>query len=332
VHPDDRQRQRQTIQRAIETGERYFCQYRVVRPSDQRVMWVEAHGDVVRDRSGKTLRVSGVALDVTERMHLEQDLAQRTRAMALMSERKSEFMAMLGHELRSPLAPIKNAIALLSQAHADASARETALVALKRQVSAIERLVEDLFDVSRVEQGKMWLEPRPTDAANLISRAIDNVVPHLEARRQRLDVRLPPRHLIINADELRMVQVLTNLLGNASKFTARGGVISISAAEQDGRAVISVRDNGAGILPENLQSIFETYFQAATHPQQAGLGLGLSLCKAIVNLHSGTIAARSEGVGKGSEFVVTLPIVKRSPPPVSIASPQGSREQASRET
>ena len=315
LHPDDRKKHLDAIEESRASGKEFSSRYRFIRPLDKRLMRVEARGRVIRDKAGRA-RMIGAAVDVTRRVSLEQQLAEHARALAEANQRKSQFIATLAHELRNPLAPIKNCIALMGDSRTDERSRKSALQIMKRQTEAIERLVEDLLEVSRIEQGKITLRPGRVDMAGIIQKATELSMPHVEAKSQHLSVQLPGEPLFVNADEGRMIQVLSNLLNNGSKFTAAGGSISITGSKDTGAAVISVKDDGAGIAPQDLKSVFEVFFQAGGAANQAnpGLGLGLSLSRGLVELHGGTLEAKSEGPGKGSEFIVRLPLAEPDQP------------------
>jgi signal transduction histidine kinase len=226
--------------------------------------------------------------------------------------RKSEFLAILAHELRNPLAPICNALQILNDASSDGSAGHPALEMMERHVGQVVRLVDDLLDLSRIGQGKIELRREPLELAALVNHAVEAVRPACDAMGHALTVTLPAQPVTISVDPTRLAQVLGNLLSNACKFTERGGRISISAAREGARAVIRVRDSGIGIAPEQRPRIFEMFTQvdSSLGRSRDGLGIGLTLVKNLVELHGGSIEVTSEGVGKGSEFVVSLPVAE----------------------
>ncbi len=306
IHPEDAARHADAVRSSRETGT-YCCRFRFIRPVDQRLMWIEAHGSVVRNLAGR-MRLTGVAFDVTARVSLEQQMARQTETLQRTNENKSEFIALLAHELRNPLAPIKAGIALMKKQRVHEDSRNFTLEVLERQAARIEALVEDLVDIGRIEQGKLVLDRRSVDLARVVERAVEAALPHVEAKAQRLSVSLPENPLRLSLDEARMMQVVNNLLNNGCKFTQRGGRISIQLARDGGLAKLIVADDGSGIAPEQLDAIFEAYVQSGKPSGRAGLGLGLSLCKALVQMHGGRIQAKSEGLGKGSEFIVCLPM------------------------
>ncbi|HEY0715366.1 MAG TPA: ATP-binding protein, partial [Polyangia bacterium] len=238
------------------------------------------------------------------RMVAENALARAHKA----DQRKDEFLAMLGHELRNPLAPISTALQLVGLRGGDPFAREHAII--ERQVKHLERLVDDLLDVSRITRGKVELKRETIELAALVAEAIDVVSPSLEQKSHRLEVSVP-QGITLVGDHVRLCQVLSNLLTNAAKYTDQGGHIAIWAEAQGTDVTITVRDNGTGIDPRLLPHIFDVFTQApqTIERSQGGLGLGLTIVKQIVELHGGAVEAHSAGVGQGSEFSVRLPIV-----------------------
>jgi signal transduction histidine kinase/CheY-like chemotaxis protein len=241
----------------------------------------------------------------------EAQLRQRAEELAEADRRKDEFLALLGHELRNPLAPIRNAVEYLKR-HADPAQAEVGLATglIDRQLSQLTRLVDDLLDVTRITKGKIHLQRTAVELNGIIENAAAAVAPAAAARSQQLSVQLPARSLRVDGDAVRLTQVLGNLLHNAIKYTGRGGDIRVSA-EADGRqALIRVTDTGQGMDPELLPHIFDPFRQApsATHCAEGGLGLGLTLVQRLVELHAGAVEACSEGIGKGSEFRVRLPL------------------------
>jgi len=220
---------------------------------------------------------------------------------------KDEFLAMLGHELRNPLAPIVTALQLMRLRGGDALLAERTII--ERQVRHMTRLVDDLLDVSRVARGKVVLSKAPIELAEVIAKALETASPALEDRAHQLSVSLASRGLLIDADEQRMAQVFANLLTNAAKYTEPGGRIEISAqAEHPGRVRVVVKDTGVGIDPRQLPHIFDLFVQGRPGLSGGGLGIGLSIVRNLVSLHGGTVTAHSAGPGRGSQFVVELPL------------------------
>ncbi len=242
------------------------------------------------------------------------DGEKQARAEAEAANRtKDEFLAMLGHELRNPLAPIATAIELMKLRGETHSTRERDVI--ERQLGHISRLVDDLLDVSRITRGTLDLALRPLDLADVVARAVEMASPLLEQRHHSLSLRVP-RGLIVNADAARMAQIVSNLVTNAAKYTPHGGEIEVEATSQGADVVICVRDNGDGIAPDLLPRVFELFVQAkrTIARSEGGLGIGLALVKNLVTLHGGAVTATSE-LGKGSEFTVTLPRFAQVPAP-----------------
>jgi signal transduction histidine kinase len=251
---------------------------------------------------GQAALVGGMAIDVTDRLRAEEALKEADR-------RKDEFLAMLAHELRNPLAPIRNALYIMKQASADPAVLCQVREMMERQVHHMTRMVDDLLDVSRITRGKIELRKEIVDLASVMERTVEAIRPLLEDRQQTLTVDLPPEPVRLAADPTRLEQVLANLLNNAAKYTDQGGHIGLSARREASELVLRVRDTGEGIAPDMLTCIFEPFVQAdrVLHQSQGGLGIGLTLVRRLVEMHGGTVAAHSDGPGKGSEFVVRLP-------------------------
>jgi PAS domain S-box-containing protein len=266
------------------------------------------------------------------------DLTEVKRAGEAANRAKDEFLAMLGHELRNPLAPITTALELIE--HRGAAASERALGIIRRQVQHLTRMVDDLLDVARIRSGKVQLVRQPIEVHELLGRAIETVAPLLEERRHRLAVDAPPSGLVVDADPARMTQVLSNILANAAKYTDPQGELRIVARADAGEVVLEISDTGAGIDPALLPRVFELFTQEAQtfDRSRGGLGLGLAIARTFVALHGGSIDAHSEGQGKGSRFTIHLPLAaagagagarEPAPAPAALlgehASPVGAR-------
>jgi two-component system CheB/CheR fusion protein len=245
------------------------------------------------------------------------DIDQLKRAEATLQDadrRKDEFLATLAHELRNPIAPIRNALEIVRRAGDDAGTVAQAHEVLNRQVTQLSRIIDDLIDVSRIVEHKIDLAPRQVDLALIVDAAVEATVPTVEAHRHRLVVAGPAEPLIIEADPDRLTQVLVNLVNNAVKFTEPGGRIWITSERSGNEAVIQVRDSGTGIAPELLPRMFDMFIQGhqGLDNRRSGLGVGLALVRTLVTMHGGTVEAHSAGVGQGSEFVVRLPLAAPS--------------------
>jgi signal transduction histidine kinase len=247
---------------------------------------------------------AALALD-NARLYVEADQARREAEQA--NRAKDEFLAMLGHELRNPLAPIVTALHLMSMRGDTATADEQRVIA--RQVAHLSRLVDDLLDVSRITRGKIQLKREPLDLAEVIDKGIELSQPLLDKRERGVDVELPAEPVLVEGDGVRLAQVLSNLLTNAAKFTRDGGAIRVRVRAEGGHAEIAVEDEGSGIAPSLLPHVFDLFVQGAQaiDRQTGGLGLGLTIVKTLVHMHGGTVSAHSDGIGRGSRFVVRLP-------------------------
>ena len=236
--------------------------------------------------------------------------AQELREAAVAARRRQEeFLAMLAHELRNPLGPIRNSVEILFRLPETQPAPRPVLAIIRRQVEHMARLLDDLLDVARLTQGKVVLQRGPTEVSECIRRAVETTSEAISVRHQELKLELPDQPLYVDGDAVRLAQVFANLLQNASKYTQDGGVIGLRATGQHGSVAIRVVDNGAGITAKVLPHIFDLFAQdeRTMARSRGGLGIGLTIVRRMVELHDGTIAARSDGPGKGSEFIVTLP-------------------------
>jgi PAS domain S-box-containing protein len=285
--------------------------------------WVSAHYVPDFDGAGRVAGFCVLVLDITERKQAEEAIRQsearlRTTLADLQAadRRKDEFLATLAHELRNPLAPIRNAVQILkAKGSADPEAGWVPEL-VDRQLQHMSRLLEDLLDVSRIAHDKLQLRRERVELAEVVRTAIETSRPHLDDAGHALTISLPPGVVHLDADPMRLAQVFANLLGNAAKYTRPGGHIELTAACHGKELVVSVKDDGVGISAEMLPRLFEIFSQGerAFERAQGGLGLGLSLVRGILELHGGRVEARSEGLGKGSEFVVHLPVLEGGPP------------------
>lgn len=264
--------------------------------------------------SGRTYSDEDLALavDLANRSAVAVENTQLYEALRESDRRKDEFLATLAHELRNPLAPIRNSLQILKLRRADEDTVERSLDMMERQLHHLVRLVDDLLDVSRVVRGKIDLRKEKVELATIIARAVETIQPLIDANNHHLTVHSPSDSVLLNADPVRLSQVVANLLANAAKYTEPGGNILIDAERDGESAVLRVRDDGIGIDKNLLAHIFDLFVQAdhTSTRSQGGLGIGLTLVKNLVELHHGTVQARSEGLGKGSEFVVRLPIAR----------------------
>lgn len=268
----------------------------------------------LRNASRQVIGGVTTAVDITDRIAAERTLRESDR-------RKDEFLALLAHELRNPLAPIRAAADLLAMGceEGDSLRRDRihqASVVIARQVQHLTEMVDDLMDVSRITRGLIRLERAALDIRQVMQDAIEQITPLAQARQHRLDIRMPSGPLYVMGDAKRLVQVMTNLLHNAVKYTPSPGCVQITLQAQDAQAVITVEDNGIGMPPDLVDTAFELFTQAQRTPDRAqgGLGIGLALVRRIVDLHGGHVQAHSDGVGRGSRLVVTLPRIMQANP------------------
>ncbi len=319
IHPDDRERIREATEEAVKARGDYEVEYRVIWPNNS-LHWVLARGQAFFTIVGGPLRIVGLALDITERRLQEEALRENDR-------RKDEFLAMLAHELRNPLAAISAASRVFGASEVTSEDLEWGRGVLVRQIKNLSRLIDDLLDVSRVNSGKIRLRIEDFDAAPVLGSAVEVVRPLIEERHHNLTVSLTPGPLRLHADPTRVEQILVNLLANAAKYTESGGRISITASHEAGQVVFKVQDNGMGIAPEKMPAMFLLFGQGdrTLARSEGGLGIGLTLVKALTELHGGTITANSRGVGLGSEFVVRLPEAPRSSVDRSARTPNVSK-------
>ena len=301
VHPEDRAAMHTALAAAWNGSGRYEVEFRV-RHRDGQLRWLLSRGEVVSGRDGGADRMIGVSFDITGRKHAEQ-------ALLAADAHRNEFLAMLAHELRNPLAPITNAVRLLERDPERNAHGHAATQILRRQTAHLARLVDDLLEVSRITQGRIELRMEHTSLAAAINQAVETVRPMVSERNQVLDVDVPPG-LELVADPVRLAQVVSNLLSNAVKYTHEGGRVQVAGRDAgDDRVEICVRDNGPGIPAELLPDVFALFTQGkrTLDRSQGGLGIGLALVRRLVEMHGGTVQATSAGAGQGASFTVLLP-------------------------
>ena len=272
----------------------------------------------VTDEAGRVLFVAATGTDVTDRRRMED-------AMREQDQRKDEFLALLAHELRNPLAPLRNGLQVMRLAEGDAIAVGQARGVMDRQLSHMVRLIDDLLDISRINRNKMELRRSRVLLADAVSSAVESARPMIEDAAHKFTVSLPPESISLDADLTRLAQIFGNLLTNSAKYTPRGGQIWLAAERQGEDVVVCVRDNGIGIPAESLRSIFDMFSQVDRSIERTtgGLGIGLALVRGLVEMHGGTVMAESAGMGKGSMFTVRLPALESRPEPVIVVEPPG---------
>jgi PAS domain S-box-containing protein len=310
VHPEDRPLFEERMRALTADRSCVEFEFRIVH-RDGTVRWLAQACQPVFSERGEYLGMRGSNREVTDRRRAEEALKEADR-------RKDDFLVTLAHELRNPLAPIRNALQIL-RLSADPQEQEQARSVMHRQLDQIVRLVDDLLDVSRISMGRLELRKEPTQLRAVAHAAVETSRPLIELMGHELTVVLPAEPMVVDADPTRLGQVMSNLLINSAKYTDRGGRIRLTAERDGSEAVVSVEDNGIGIAPDKLAGLFQMYSQVerSLERAQGGLGIGLTLVKRLVEMHGGRIEARSEGLGKGSEFVIRLPLVEVTKPPAT---------------
>jgi PAS domain S-box-containing protein len=309
VHPDDRDATARAVAAALDPAGpgRFFCEYRVVNAKDGLTRWIAATGRVAFAGS-RPVRLIGTVQDVSA-------IKQADAALREADRRKDEFLATLAHELRNPLAPIRQAAAVGQLPSATPAQMRWGFEVIARQADRMALLLNDLMDVSRITRGRIELDCVQVSLREVIDAAVETVGPLIESRRHALLVDVPHDGFRLMADPLRLSQIVSNLLANAAKYTHPGGAIRLSAAREGDAIRLAVADNGVGIAPHHLETVFEMFAQDASAGShgEGGLGIGLALARALVELHGGTLTASSAGKGKGAEFVIRLPAEVKAP-------------------
>lgn len=307
VYPPDLELARTAIDEAIRTRTIFALEHRVLH-IDGHHGWTYSRAVPILDDSGQIREWIGMASDITARKAIEEKLTEA-------SVRKDEFLAMLAHELRNPLAPIASAAEIIKLlAPGDARMRQPSEI-ITRQVRHLATLVDDLLDVSRVTRGLIELDKRPITLDVVIDNALEQARPLLESKKHSLSVHRDPTRPAVIGDQNRLIQVVVNLLNNAAKYTAERGEIALSVRAGEGQVRIEVSDNGIGIGPGLLPHVFDLFTQAQRTPDRkhGGLGIGLALVQTLVRLHDGEISVASAGFGRGSTFAVSLPLCMQAP-------------------
>ncbi|HEV7609599.1 MAG TPA: ATP-binding protein [Steroidobacteraceae bacterium] len=301
LHPDDIAETMAAWKECARSGSNWYREHRML-GVDGKYHAILAQGLPIRDAAGRVQRWAGINLDISRLKNTERALLEADR-------RKDEFLATLAHELRNPLAPIRNAVRILDSDAADDRQRKWGREVIARQVQRMSLLLDDLLDVSRITRGQLELRKDYVDLKSVVGIAVETARPLLDSKQHKLTVTLPSETVKLEADPLRLSQVIGNLLTNAAKYTDPEGEITLRAGLENAELVIAIRDNGIGLTPESLPGLFTMFSQvnSAIDRAEGGLGIGLALVKGLVALHGGRVEARSEGLGRGSEFIVHLP-------------------------
>jgi len=319
LHPDDRAATLAAFAAAADPAQRsvYDVEYRAVGKEDAVIRWIAAKGRAIFDEHGRCIRVLGTVVDISKRKAAELSLIASDNQLRIALDalkhadrNKDVFLATLGHELRNPLATLSNALTLMERAHENPAMVGRAREVMKRQLDQLVRLTDELLDVSRISLGKLHLQLQVVALSAALEQAAESCMPAIELAGQHMKISLPDSSLVVHGDSARLVQLFGNLISNASKFTPTGGRIEV-AARSDGQFVVtSIKDTGFGLAADKLLCIFEPFTQLenSTLRSSTGLGIGLALVKQLVEMHGGTIEARSDGPGHGSEFLLRLPL------------------------
>lgn len=308
--------------------------YLPLRDPEGAITGIFVHGVDITEQVLARQRIEALAAEneqlYREARHAQVVLQQRAEQLAEADRRKDEFLATLAHELRNPLAPIRNGLHLMRQARNDPDTVERARAMMDRQVQQMVRLIDDLLDLSRISRGTIELRKESVDLATVLRNAVETSRPLLEQSRHTLVQRLPEKPVLVNGDVTRLTQVFGNLLNNAAKYTEPGGRIELEVTCEEGAVQVRVRDNGVGIAPEMLCQVFQMFSQVdrTLERSRGGLGIGLSIVKQLVEMHGGTVEAHSEGLGRGSEFLVRLPTLA----PFAAGAPQTADGSAAART
>jgi len=328
LHPEDRERTLSALCQHLEDRESYDVEYRM-RTKSGEYRWLRARGQAVWDNAGRAVRMAGSITDITKAKHSEAALEQYAAEIQCANEtlriaerearkavvKRDQFLAMLSHELRNPLSAMLNGVGVLEHTDADREAVVSARQAIRRQVHQMSRLLDDLLDVARITQGKIDFRKKVLDLNDLISEAVQAVQPAMEARRQHLSVIPALGPVMVEGDPTRLLQIVENLLTNASKYTPSEGAVFLELKKEVDDCELCVGDNGRGIDPDMLDEIFDMFFQSnnALDRGDGGMGVGLTLVRALVEMHDGTVTAHSDGLGHGSQFVIRLPLTSKLP-------------------
>jgi PAS domain S-box-containing protein len=302
-----------------------LANHTVLRSKDGRAIPIDDSAAPIRDRRGTVVGCVLIFRDVTEKRQADRELAESRASLQAADRRKDEFLAMLAHELRNPLAPMRNSLEIMRLARDNRSVADQAISTMERQINQMVHLVDDLLDVARISRGKIALRRERIELRGVLEQAVELCRPIAENLRHDVRVSLPAGPVYLQADAVRLSQVLSNLLHNACKYTEPGGRIDIVAERRGEELVVCVRDTGIGIPPAMLPRVFEMFTQIdrTLERAQGGLGIGLTLARELVEMHGGTIEAHSDGPGRGTEMIVRLPLSVEQPADPERPSPAG---------
>jgi len=310
IHPDDRPAVLSAWDDAVRGIRPYRVEFRAL-GADGVMRWIASTAKVLHDEAGAAVLVVGSARDITSEVAIQDDLKRQRAELQEADRQKTEFLAILAHELRNPLAASGYSVAMLRRS-APPPQMAKAVDVIERQTAHMGKLLDDLLDVSRITRNRIELDLKPTDLRTIIDIAYENARPAFEAKQHRTTQTVAAEPLVVDGDEVRLTQVIGNLLHNAAKFTPPGGEIGIRAWREDGNAVLEIADNGVGIEAARLGGVFEMFAQGHTkmHGGEPGLGVGLAVVRSLVELHGGSVCASSAGAGLGTRVRVTLPLAE----------------------
>ena len=311
IHEEDRTATREAIEASIRDRAPYDIVYRTVHPTTGAIKWIRALGGTDYTSDGTPTHFDGVTVDVSAQKLDQQQLSTLNHQLREQDRRKDEFLATLAHELRNPLAPIRAAAKIIASPQLATTQLQRAQTIIERQVTHMALLLDDLLDIARITQGKLRLKKERVALSDVLDAAIEAARPNLDGKSHNLSLSLPSEPVLLEADPLRLAQIMSNLLINAAKYSNPGGHIAVHAAHQADTLSLSVKDDGLGLAPESIGGIFEIFSQieGIEGRSEGGLGIGLALVKGLAELHGGTVEARSAGLGQGSEFIVRLPVL-----------------------
>ena len=314
IHPDDQPAVLEAVAAAtrLENPTQFAIEYRIVHP-DGSLRWIQANGQASFMGIGSARRATsfdGTVADITDRKRSEEERERLVVRLKEQDQRKDEFLATLAHELRNPLAPIRNGLQVMHRVRSDQGATEKIRLMMERQVGQLVHLIDDLLDLSRISRGKIDLRKERIELVRAIEQAVEASRPSIEKAGHELLIEVPPEAIYVDADLTRLTQVFSNLLNNAAKFTDHGGQVRLAMQLMGAEAVVSITDNGIGIPTHMLPHVFEMFTQVegSLGRSQGGLGIGLSIVQRLVQMHGGLVEVRSDGPGRGSEFIVRLPV------------------------
>lgn len=323
VHPDDREHVSQSIRKSIENGSDYECEFRVIWP-DGSTHWINGKGQVYANENNvadsRILR--GVCRDITEIKAIAFERTKYLNQLEDSDRQKDEFIALMAHELRNPLAPLSLASHLLQNGNLNQEQLTWSYQSIGRQVNHLTRLVDDLLDISRINLGSLNLDKKVIDLRSVLSTAVEFSLPRIENANLKLLTSYPDETLFIKGDHVRLTQAIANILNNAAKFTPSGGRISLEVKHESDHVLILIKDTGIGIDAASLDHVFDLFvtFKTSLPTQNDGLGIGLYLTKRLIVMHEGLIEVKSDGIGCGSEFILRLPLQKET----SISEPSNN--------